>query len=283
MKFAFINRYRSQRWSVVLMCEVLNVSRAGFYRWLQRPPSRRACYNRKVLEFALQKARTQQGVPGYRKLWKEAVDHGFVCSQNRLQRLLQGAGYRSRRAPKPGLRRARGLPVLPNLLNRRFTVEAPNRVWVSDITQLRCEDGWLYVAVVIDLYARRIVGWSAGAQNSSWLVLKALNSAWKRRRPQGKDLLFHSDQGCQYTSEEVMRWLTRREVTISMSRTGNCWDNACAESFFAQMKLEWTRHLQPLDRKAMRAEVAYYIETYYNEVRRHGTLGLVSPAEFEAA
>lgn len=283
MKFAFINRYRGPRWSVVLMCEVLNVSRAGFYRWLKRSPSARSCYNHNLLEFVLQQGKAQEGVPGYRKLWREAVDNGFVCSKNRVQRLLQRIGYRSRRAPKPSLRRTRGLPVLPNLLNRRFNVEAPNRVWVSDITQLRCEDGWLYVAVVIDLYARRVVGWSAGVQNSSWLVLKALNSAWKQRRPRGKDLLFHSDQGCQYTSEEVMRWLTRRNVTISMSRTGNCWDNACAESFFAQMKLEWTRHLSPLDRKAMQTEVAYYIETYYNEVRRHGTLGLVSPAEFEAA
>jgi len=175
------------------------------------------------------------------------------------------------------------MPVLPNLLNREFTVTEANRVWVSDITQVRCQEGWLYVAVVLDLYSRRIVGWAAGAMNTSELVLQALTRAWRVRQPQGRNLLFHSDQGSQYRSEEVMAWLTRKQVTISMSRRGNCWDNACAESFFALLKKEWLHRLEELPRQEMLVETRYYIEEYYNVVRRHGTIGSVAPAAYEMA
>lgn len=264
------------------MCEVLNVSKAGYYRWLDRPPSQQARGNQSLLLFLQGVAAKQRRVPGYRKLWKEAVVAGYICSQNRVQRLLQGNGYRSCTVKKPSfIKGDSGMPVLPNLLNRHFDVSEPNRVWVSDITQIHCEEGWLYVAVVLDLYSRRVVGWSAGRQNTAELVVAALKRAWKSRQPRGSHLLFHSDQGSQYRSEAVAAWLNRREVTISMSRRGNCWDNACSESFFALLKKEWLHPLGEMSREETTAELSYYIEEYYHHIRRHGTLNMLTPIEFE--
>ncbi len=283
MRFAFIRHHRP-RWPLGLMCEVLGVSKAGYDRWLKRVPSKRDQENDHLKAFLKQEIHLQQSMPGYRKLWKAATDEGYRCSKGRVQRLLQSLGYRAVSAPKPGHRKARpDWPVLPNLLNRAFTVNQPNRVWVSDITQIECEEGWLYLAVVIDLYARRVVGWAYGAQNSAFLVQQALKNAWRRRRPDGRKLLFHSDQGSQYRSERIMRWLNRRGVTISMSRRGNCWDNACSESFFASLKKEWVKQLGKLTRKVMGEEIRYYIDQYYDKIRRHATLGYVAPAAFEQA
>ena len=204
-----------------------------------------------------------------------------MCSLNRVQRLLQGAGYRARGAPKPGARRSAPGIVLPNVLARRFEAEAPNRVWVSDITQIRCLDGWLYLAVVLDLYARRVVGWAAGPMNSAELVQRALERAWATRRPDGRQLLFHSDQGTQYAAGSVRRWLARRHVALSMSRRGDCWDNACAESFFAQLKKEWVKPLGLIERAEMAGEIEYYCETFYNRIRRHTKADHQPPALFE--
>jgi len=233
--------------------------------------------------FLLERAKKMNSVPGYRKLWMEAQDEGYRCGKNQVQRLLQEAGYRSCTDLKPGYRRAVStLPVLPNLLNRRFSIGERNKVWVSDITQVRCQEGWLYLAVVMDLGARQIVGYAQGAVNSSRLVLNALESAWKQHQPAGRELLFHSDQGTQYRSEEVMMWLNDREITISMSRRGNCWDNACAESFFAMLKKEWTKPLGTIERSDMGDEVRYYIEEFYPKMRRYMTLGGLTPSVYAA-
>lgn len=268
------------------MCEVLSVSRSGYYRWQdrQRTASPQQTRHQALRAFLLERARQQSHVPGYRKLWLEAQDAGFCCGKNQVQRLLQSAGYRSRRALKPGYRRSEfSLPVLPNLLNRRFGVGKKNRVWVSDITQIRCQEGWLYVAAVLDLGTRQVVGRAMGSINSAQLVLQALEQAWTRQSPRGRDLLFHSDQGSQYRCEEVMRWLNGRDVTISMSRRGNCWDNACAESFFALLKEEWTRHLGIIPRDEMADEVRYYTDEYYPKMRRHMALGGLTPNAYAAA
>ena len=281
MRYAFIERYRSSRWTVALMCEVLEVSRSGYYRWLHRPASRREQANETLRSFLLNRAERQRGIPGYRKLWREAVAAGHICSKNRVQRLLQAAGYRSSTAPKAGHRRSTQGIVLPNILNRQFEVETPNRVWVSDITQIRCRDGWLYEAVVIDLCGRRVVGRAAGCQNNAALVLAALRQAWRDRQPRGARLLFHSDQGVQYTARDVLRWLAKRKVTISMSRVGNCWDNACAESYFAHLKKEWVRPLGLISRSEMAGELKYYSETYYNQIRRHSRANNLPPAVYE--
>lgn len=282
MRYAFIERHHSRRWTVALMCEVLEVARSGYYRWLGRPRSKREQANTTLRAFLLRRAEQLRGIPGYRKLWQEAVDAGYVCSKNRVQRVLQAAGYRSSTAPKRGHRRPPQGIVLPNVLNRRFEVGVPNRVWVSDITQVRCRDGWLYEAVVIDLCGRRVVGRAAGCQNNAALVLAALRQAWRVRRPNGSQLMFHSDQGVQYTAREVLRWLTRRKVTISMSRVGNCWDNACAESYFAHLKKEWIRPLGLISRTEMIGELQYYSKTYYNQIRRHSQANNLPPAVYEA-
>lgn len=266
------------------MCEVLGVSRAGFYRWLARPASARERQGQRLLAFLLERAEALHGIPGYRVLWREAQAAGFICNKKRVQRLLQRVGYRSVVAPKPGYRRPRpSLPVLPNLLNRRFTVTAPNRVWVSDITQIRCMDGWKYVAVVLDLYGRRVVGWASARRNDAALVRRALERAWRARRPEGEQLLFHSDQGIQYRSVDVSGWLTRRGVTLSMSRRANCWDNACVESFFALLKKEWVHPLGLITREEMQQELAYYIDEFYTVLRRHGSAGGLTPLAFEQA
>ena len=264
------------------MCEVLEVSRSGYYRWLSRPRSRREQANETLKSFLLRRAEALRGIPGYRKLWQEAVDAGYVCSKNRVQRVLQAAGYRSSTASRPGHRRpAQGI-VLPNVLGRQFEVDSPNRVWVSDITQILCQEGWLYEVVILDLFARRLVGRAVGCQNNSQLVLAALRRAWKTRQPNGTRLLFHSDQGVQYTAKDVQHWLAKRKVTISMSRVGNCWDNACAESYFAHLKKEWIRPLGLINRAEMMGELKYYSETYYNQIRRHGQANNLPPAVYEA-
>lgn len=268
------------------MCDVLEVSRAGYYRWRERQgcPGPKQKRHGALRAFLLEEARQQKNVPGYRKLWLHAQDAGFCCGKNQVQRLLQDAGYRSRTAPKPGYRKAKSsLPVLPNLLDRQFSVGKANRVWVSDITQIRCQEGWLYIAIVLDLGTRQIVGRAMGPVNSTQLVIAALKQAWKCQKPDGSDLLFHSDQGSQYRSEEVLRWLNDRKVTISMSRRGNCWDNACAESVFASLKKEWTRPLGERARDEMASEVRYYMDQYYPNVRRHMALGGVTPNAYAAA
>lgn len=267
---------------MALMCGVLDVSRSGFYKWRARSASKRSVANDSLLDYLLKTALQEHGVPGYRKLWKAATDAGFICSKNRVQRLLQGIGYRSRVALKPGYRKpVVGMLVAPNLLNREFSIKDKNRVWVSDITQLRCKEGWLYVATVLDLFSRAIVGWATSCINNAELVHAAIKSAWSKRQPDGAKLMFHSDQGVQYRSEQVLSWLTKKKVTISMSRRGNCWDNACAESFFALMKKEWFNPLGKLTRDEACVEVQYYIDEYYNRVRRHGTLQGVSPMNYE--
>lgn len=170
----------------------------------------------------------------------------------------------------------------PNYLNRDFNTTTPNTVWVSDITQVKCKEGWQYLCVIIDLFSRKVIGWSTSYMNSSELVLQALNKSWRARKPEGYNLMFHSDQGVQYRSFEVLKWLTSRKVTVSMSRKGNCWDNACSESFFAQLKKEWVSNLDELTRDEMTMQCRLYIDGYYNKVRRHGTLNGMSPMVFES-
>jgi len=264
------------------MCEVLQVSRAGFYRWRQRVPSTSQIRQAALLTFLLDTAQAEHGIPGYRKLWCAAVDQGYTCSKNTVQKLLQGVGYRSCVAMKPGYRKPKStMPTLPNLLNRTFTADASNQVWTSDITQIRCTEGWLYIAVILDLYSRAVVGWASSFMNTALLVESALKAAWALRKPKGKGMLFHSDQGCQYRSQEVVSWLNKKGFTLSMSRKGNCWDNACSESFFAQMKKEWFKHRGELSRAETHIQAQFYIEDYYNTIRRHGALNQQSPMAFE--
>ena len=200
-----------------------------------------------------------------------------------MQRLLQSVGYRSKSGKRRYTSRAKkeGTIKASNLLRRQFNVDRANTVWVSDITQVRCKDGWQYLCVILDLYSRKVVGWVTSRINNAELVIKTLRKAWSARQPDGSNLLFHSDQGAQYVAKETVKWLTNRGVTVSMSRKGNCWDNACSESFFAQYKKEWIKNLNELSRSEMTTQTYFYIEKYYNSVRRHGTLGYKSPMQYE--
>jgi len=268
---------------VIKLCHWLDVSSAGYYKWLKRQPTARDLENETLLGFLKKESDIQHCIPGYRKLWEAAVANGFVCNIKRVQRLLQSFGYRSKASKKRHGRVSKQETLLPafNLLNRQFTAEKPNQVWVSDITQVRCKEGWQYLCAILDLYSRKVVGWSTSRINNAELVLKTLKKAWNSRNPVGHELMFHSDQGVQYRALETMRWHHKKKVTVSMSRKGNCWDNACSESFFAQYKKEWISNLPELTRDEMTMQSRIYIDRYYNATRRHGTLGGVSPNNFE--
>lgn len=260
------------------------MSRSGYYRWADKKQPKRTKVNEDLTCFLKEKITETNGIPGYRKLWLDAVANGYDCNKKRVQRLLQSFGYRSRACKRKfGVVKPRLVETkAPNYLGRKFKVDTPNTVWVSDITQIRCREGWQYLCVIIDLYSRKVIGWSTSYMNSASLVLKSLKQAWGRRKPKGNELMFHSDQGVQYRSFDVLKWLTRRKVTVSMSRKGNCWDNACSESFFAQLKKEWFSNLEELTRDEMNYQCHLYIDSYYNKVRRHGTLNGVSPMTFES-
>jgi putative transposase len=239
--------------------------------------------NETLLEFLKKESDEQHCIPGYRKLWEAAVAHGFACNKKRVQRLLQSLGYRSRASKKQHGRAPKQTPLEAayNLLDRKFNVDTPNNYWVSDITQIRCKEGWNYLCIILDLYSRKVVGWATSRINNADLVLKTLNKAWRARKPNKGALMFHSDQGVQYRALETLRWHRNRKIKVSMSGKGNCWDNACSESFFAQYKKEWMSNLGELTRQEMTVQSRLYIDKYYNPVRRHGTLGGLSPIDFE--
>lgn len=220
---------------------------------------------------------------GARRVWHDVLSQGVACGLHRVERLMRVQALRARP-------RRRGLPkdhddrlagaVAPNVLDRRFSADRPNQKWVADFTYIWTAEGWLYVAAVVDLFSRRVVGWSMKAEMTAQLVTDALLMAiWRRGRPGA--LLHHSDQGSQYTSEPFQRLIADNGVTCSMSRSGNVWDNAAMESFFSSLKTERVRGKVSRTRDAARADVFDYIERFYNTIRRHSTIGYLSPVEFE--
>lgn len=282
MKFAFVAKHRSV-WPVAWLCEALGVSRSGFHAWLVRPPSKRAGQDEeigaKVRASFIGSARTY----GARRVWRDVLSEGVNCGLHRIERLMRTQALRARP-------RRRGLPkddglrpasaIAPNVLDRQFGAARPNQKWIADFTYLWTAEGWLYVAAVIDLYSRRVVGWSMKAEMTAQLVTDALVMAI-RRRGKPDALLHHSDQGSQYTSEQFQRLMADNGVTCSMSRSGNVWDNAAMESFFSSLKTERTARKTYRSRDEARADVFDYIECFYNPIRRHSTLGYLSPLDFE--
>ena len=264
------------------MCEVLGVHRSGFYAWLNRPLSSRATKDIRQTALIKQSWLESGGVYGYRKVLDDLREMGEYCGKHRVYRLMRLAGLRAqvgykRRAGHYG---GRVRTAAPNTLNRQFDVVHPNTVWVTDITMIRTYEGWLYLAVVVDLSSRRVVGWSMQPRMQSDLVLKALLMAVWRRKPK-PDTLVHSDQGSQYTGGEWKHFMDSHGLICSMSRRGNCHDNAVAESFFQLLKRERIkRHIYPT-RQAARSDVFDYIELFYNTKRRHGYNGGLSPKQFE--
>ena len=282
MKFGFIAKHRGI-WPAGWLCGALGVSRGGFYAWLTRPPSARARseedLSAKVRASFLASDRTY----GARRVWHDVLAEGLSCGLHRIERLMrmQALRARPRRRRLPADTGARSTnAVAPNVLDRQFEAVAPNSKWVADFSYIWTAEGWLYVAAVLDLFSRRVVGWSMSAAMTAQMVTDALMMAiWRRGKPQ--TLLHHSDRGSQYTSEPFQRLLDEAGVTCSMSRSGNVWDNAVMESFFSSLKTERVTGKVYRTRDEARADVFDYIERFYNPRRRHSTLGYVSPAEFE--
>jgi putative transposase len=268
---------------VDVLCETLGVSRSGFYAWRRRPQSTRARTDAAILQTIRASFVLSDSTYGARRMIDEVRDAGHVCGRQRVARLMRTAALRARprRRALPSDTGVRAL-IAPNVLDRAFTATAPNQKWVADFTYIWTREGWLYVAAVLDLFSRRVVGWSMQPAMTSALVTDALMMAvW--RRGQVETLLHHSDQGSQYTSEEFQRQLAGLGVTCSMSRSGNCWDNAVMESFFSTMKIERCSRTHYATREAARADIFDYIERFYNPIRRHSTLGNKSPINFERA
>jgi putative transposase len=279
--YAFIKAHRHE-FAIATMCRVLGVSRSGFYEWLRHPLSERAREDQRLLALIRASYAASGGVYGAPRVFLDLREAGETCSQHRVERLMRVNrikalhGYR---APRPV--RGAASVLVPNTLQRRFTVDKPNQAWVTDITYVRTWQGWLYLAVVMDLYSRRIVGWSTKPTLERELVLDAVLMAVWRRRPQ--KTLLHSDQGSQYGSDAWRRFCRDHHLELSMSRRGNCWDNAVAESFFSSLKKERIRKRIYKTRDIANAEIFDYIEHFYNRQRRHSHLGGMSPEAFEAA
>ncbi|HHQ6230683.1 IS3 family transposase [Klebsiella variicola] len=282
LKYRFINEHRTV-WGVMTMCRVLCVARAGFYAWLHNPVSARDKDNQRLLTLIRDSYSLSRGVYGYRRVHGDLTEIGEICGKNRVGRIMQLNRIKAVRGYKAP-RRIAGRPsvVAPNRVQRQFTVVRANQVWVTDITYIRTWQGWLYLAVVIDLFARNVVGWSMKPTLSRELALDALMMAVWRRKPDG-EVIVHSDQGSQYGSDDWQRFCRANNLAPSMSRRGNCWDNAVAESFFSSLKKERIRKRIYKTRDLARADIFDYIEVFYNRARRHSHLGGVSPEAFEQA
>ncbi len=281
MKYAFMKAHEAQH-SVRRMCRVMQVHPSGYYAWKAEPESARAKDDQRLAGLLKQAWLESGGVYGYRKLTLDMRDLGERCGKHRVARLLKLEGLRSQTGyrRRPGVRAGKPAVVAPNHLQREFTVAQPNRSWVTDITYIRTHEGWLYLAVVVDLFSRQVVGWSMGSRIDTSLVLDALLMALWRRRPEDP-VTVHSDQGCQFTGHEWQTFLREHNLISSMSRRGNCHDNAVAESFFQLLKRERVRRQIYATRSDARADIFNYIEMFYNPKRRHGTAGDTSPVEFE--
>jgi putative transposase len=265
-----------------MMCRVLGVSASGFYDWFERPQSKREQANTQLIVRIRGSFAASDGTYGSPRILRDLQAAGETCSVNRVARLMQVAGIKARhkRRRVPGQLVSAVHSVAPNLLERQFQASGPNKKWAADFTYVWTAEGWLFVAVVLDLYSRRVVGWSMQPTMTAQLVMDALLMAILRRgRPNA--VLHHSDQGSQYTSEDFQRLLEAHGITCSMSRRGNCWDNAAMESFFSTLKTERLGRRQYRTRNELRADVFDYIERFYNTKRRHSTIGYISPVQFE--
>lgn len=280
MRFAFIAKHRGI-WPVAWMCGALGVSRSGFHAWLTRVPSQRARDDEQIGPKVRASHIGSDRTYGARRVWHDLLADGISCGLHRVERLMRELGLRARP-------RRRGLPkdqgersvIAGNVLDRQFTADRPNQKWVADFTYIWTAEGWLYVAAVIDLFSRRVVGWSMSDSMTAQFVTDALIMAiWRRGKPDA--LMHHSDQGSQYTSEQFQRLMADNGVTCSMSRSGNVWDNAAMESFFSSLKTEKVRKKVYRTRTQAKADVFDYIECFYNPTRRHSTLGYLSPIDFE--
>jgi len=281
VKYAFIKQHEDHH-PAKLMCQVMGIHPSGYYAWKKQPVSARAKDNQRLLGLIKQSWLESGCVYGYRKVYDDMMDLSETCSENRVQRLMHKeglkalVGYKKHRYIKGG----KPAVVAPNYIQRQFDVKTPNNTWVTDITYIRTYEGWLYLAVVVDLFSRRVIGWSMQSRMHVDLVMSALLMAIWHRKPTNK-VYIHSDQGSQYTSTDWQRFLKDHNLICSMSRRGNCHDNAVAESFFQLLKRERVKRKIYKTREDARRDIFDYIELFFNPKRKHGYNGNLSPAEFE--
>src|SRR4051812_423928 len=282
MKFQFIKDHRED-FPVRLMCRVLEASPSGFYDWLERPESPRAAENRAVVEIQAipSDSRRTYGSP---RVHASLQDAGCRIGRHRVARLMRDNDIRAktRRKFRVTTDSRHDHPVAPNRRDRQLAVAAPNTVWVADISYIPTREGWLYLAVVLDLFSRQVVGWAMDRQMPQELTLAALDMALQRRRPL-PGCMHHSDRGSQYAAGDYQKQLVQYGMVCSMSRKGNCWDNAPMEGFFHSLKTELVHHCDYQTRDEARRDIFEYIEVFYNRQRRHSTLGHLSPTQFEVA
>jgi putative transposase len=281
VKFAFIAAEKA--WApVAVLCKVLEVSRSGFYAWEERGQSTRSSDDAKLIVHVLAAFKTGRGAYGSPRVHDELKAIGIAVSRKRIARIMRELGLEGRRKRrfKATTDSKHNLPVAENVLDRKFEVDAPDVAWVTDITYVWTADGWLYLAAILDLFSRRVVGLAMSERIDRALVLEALRNAVGRRLPNA-GLMHHSDRGSQYASGDYQDALNELGVVCSMSRKGNCWDNAVAESFFATLKTECVYPRRFATKAEAREVIFEFIEVFYNASRRHSTLGYMSPVEFE--
>jgi len=281
VRYSFIREHRKQ-FRLAALCRVLRVSKSGYFAWLTRTEGPRAQQNRALGTQIKAIHRRSRGTYGRRRVHAALVAQGTACSPNRVARLMRAAGLwgRRRRAFKATTDSQHSLPVAPNLLARNFTTTAPDQVWMSDITYLPVQEGWEYLAAVMDLHSRRIVGWAMQSTLERSLTLNALAMAIAQRQP-GPGLTHHSDRGSQYACADYQAALARHGMIPSMSRKGDVWDNAPMESLFGTLKSELVHDWSRPFRDEARREVFEYLEVFYNRQRLHSSLGYQSPVAFE--
>jgi len=283
MKYQFISTHSSQH-SVKKMCHVLSISRSGYYLWKDSPDSLRSLENIKLKEDIRNIYNDHSGRIGSPMITPELREHGWpTISENRVARLMKGMNLKCKtvKGYKTTTDSNHKEPVAENLLNRNFIVDEPNKVWVTDITYIKVGNGWMYLTVFIDLFSRMVVGWALNRSLSTeGVVLALLRGVWSRQVIHG--LMIHSDRGCQYASKEFRGYLKDLGFIQSMSRKGNCWDNAVSESFFHTLKNELVYQRTFKNKEDARSQIFEYIEIYYNRKRRHTANGRVSPAQYEA-
>jgi len=269
------------QFAIKVLCRVLRVSRSGYYAWLSRPPSQRAIENARLLTLIRESYEASGRTYGAPRVLCDLREVGERCGKNRVARLMKRHKIRAQRGyKKPGYKYTKPAVAAPNRLEQQFTIEKPDTAWVTDITYIRTYEGWLYLAVVMDLYSRKIIGWSMKSTLAKEIVLDALLMAVWRRSPK-HEVIIHSDQGSQFSSDEWNRFCAEHKLVPSMSRRGNCYDNAAVESFFSSLKKEKIRRNIFKTREKAKAELFDYIEVFYNRARRHLHLGNISPDEYE--
>jgi len=280
VRYAFI-RAHQQQYSVQILCRTMRVNRSGYYAWIKEPKSPRQREDDRLTGLIKQSWLESGCLYGYRKVHADLRYLGETCGHNRVARLMRLAGLQAQVGyRKPRYQCGKVANLADNHLQQDFDAQHPNQAWVTDITYIRTYEGWLYLAVVIDLFSRQVVGWSMQPKIHADLVLNALLMAVWRRKPK-KEVLVHSDQGTQYTSSDWQTFLKEHNLICSMSRRGNCYDNAVAESFFQLLKRERIKRKIYKDREAARMDIFDYIEMFYNPIRRHGYNDKLSPIEFE--